>query len=102
MNARGIEVNKKTYVIQERGQVTLPKEFREKYGLKKGDEVVFRETEDGLLIRPREAEVMKLLDELGEALREKGITLEELMESGREIRSDLLKTMYGLEPDNEP
>jgi AbrB family looped-hinge helix DNA binding protein len=93
-------VGKKTYVIQERGQVTLPKEFREKYGLKQGDEVVFREMEDGLLIRPREAEVMRLLDEIGEALRERGITLEELMESGREIRSELLKTRYGLEPDN--
>lgn len=94
-------MSKKTYVIQERGQITLPKEFREKYGLKKGDEVVFRETEEGLLISPREAEMMKLLDELGEALRKKGITLEDLMESGREIRSDLLKSMYGLEPDDE-
>ena len=96
-----MEAGKKTYVIQERGQVTLPKEFRTKYGLKKGDEVVFRETEEGLLISPREAEVMKLLDELGEALREKGITLAELMESGREIRSDLLRTMYDLEPGDE-
>ena len=44
-----MEAGKKTYFIQERGQVTLPKEFREKYGLEKGDEVVVRETEDSLL-----------------------------------------------------
>lgn len=85
---------KKTYVVQERGQVTLPREFRKKYGLKKGDVIVFRETEEGLLISPREAQVMQLLDEIGEALREKGISLDELIESGREIREELYQEKY--------
>jgi AbrB family looped-hinge helix DNA binding protein len=49
MTGSSMEAGKKTYFIQERGQVTLPKEFREKYGLEKGDEVVVRETEDSLL-----------------------------------------------------
>lgn len=89
-----MQVAKKTYVVQERGQVTLPREFRKKYGLKKGDVIVFRETEEGLLISPREAQVMQLLDEIGEALREKGISLDELIESGREIREELYQEKY--------
>lgn len=89
-----MQVAKKTYVVQERGQVTLPREFRKKYGLMKGDVIVFRETEEGLLISPREAQVMQLLDEIGEALREKGISLDELIESGREIREELYQEKY--------
>jgi antitoxin PrlF len=94
-------MTKKTYVIQENGQVTLPIEFRRKYGLKRGDVVVFKETEDGLLISPREALAMKLLDELGEALEERGIDLDELIESGREIRQEIYREKYTRDPDSQ-
>ena len=86
---------KRVYTIQENGQVTLPAEWREKYGLKKGDLVTFRETDDGLLISPREALAMTLLDDIGEALKEKGITLEELLDSGEKIRQELYGEKYG-------
>ena len=89
---------KRTYTIQENGQVTLPMEWLRKYGLKKGDLVSFTETEDGtLVVVPRVALAMKALDEIGEALKAKGITLEELMENGREIRGEILKEKYGID-----
>jgi AbrB family looped-hinge helix DNA binding protein len=88
----------KKYVLQESGSVTLPAEFRKKYGLEPGDEISFIETEDGLLISVREALIDKLLNEIGEDLRTKDITLEELMESGREIRGQLLQDRYGIDP----
>lgn len=96
-----MEVPKKTYLIQERGQVTLPAGLRKKFGLKKGDPIVFRETEEGILISSKETQVMKLLDELGEKLRDEDISLEELMESGRDIRGRLLQSMYDLEPGDD-
>ncbi len=43
--------------VQSRGRVTIPVEIRRKLGLKKGDLVAFVETEDGILIVPREAVV---------------------------------------------
>lgn len=94
-------MSKKTYTIQENGQVTLPIEFRRKYGLEKGDIVVFEETDAGLLISPREALAMKLLDEIGEALQERGISLDDLIESGRDIRGEMLKEKYGLDPGDD-
>jgi antitoxin PrlF len=94
-------VVKQAYTIQENGQVTLPIEFRRKYGLKKGDVVIFKETDDGLLISPREALAMKLLDEIGEALEERGIDLDELIESGREIRAEMLKEQYGIDAEDD-
>jgi AbrB family looped-hinge helix DNA binding protein len=86
---------KTVYTLQENGQVTLPAEWREKNHLKKGDVLSFIETDEGLLIMPKRVLAAKLLDEIGDALREKGITLEELLESGREIRSELARETYG-------
>ncbi len=82
--------------IQEKGQVTLPADVRRTLGLKKGDLVAVTQTADGILITPQEVLAMKALDRIGEALREKGITLDDLIESGREIRGKLIEEEYGI------
>ena len=93
-------VTKNVYIIQENGQVTLPIEFRRRYNLKKGDAVVFKETAEGLLISPKEALVMKLLDEIDEGLKARGITLDELIASGREIRQEIYDEKYAAKSDD--
>ena len=90
---------KNAYIIQENGQVTLPIEFRRRYNLKKGDAIVFEETEEGLLIRPEKAPVMNLLDEIAEGLEARGISLDDLIESGREIRQEIYDEKYAGEAD---
>jgi AbrB family looped-hinge helix DNA binding protein len=86
-------------VIQERGQVTIPAAIRRKLGLKKGDLIAFTETEEGVVITRQEVVALDLLKEIGESLKAKGITLEELLEDGRAIRGDLLKEMYGIDEE---
>jgi len=83
--------------IQEKGQVTLPAAVRKRLGLKKGDLVAVTPTADGILLTPQEVVANTLLDEIGQALAERGLTLEELIESGREIRGELAREKYGLE-----
>lgn len=39
--------------ITEKGQTTIPKELREKYDLEAGDEVVWIDTDDGLVVKKR-------------------------------------------------
>jgi AbrB family looped-hinge helix DNA binding protein len=39
--------------ITEKGQATIPKHLREKYNLEPGDEVVWLESEDGIVVRKR-------------------------------------------------
>jgi antitoxin PrlF len=89
----------KLSVVQEKGQVTIPAEIRKKLGLKKGDLVAFVETEQGVLLSPQEVIASEALDQVGRILREKGLTLEELMESGREIRGKLVEEEYGPEAE---
>jgi len=86
--------------VQEKGQVTIPLEIRQKLGLKKGDLVTFVETEQGIVIKPAEVIVSAALDEIGQALKEEGISLEDLMERGREIRGELIDEVYGLSDKN--
>jgi len=83
--------------VQKKGQVTIPIEIRENLGLKEGDLVAFIPTEDGVLISPQSIVAMRSLEQIGHALKEQGITLEELIESGRDIRGELIKEKYGLE-----
>lgn len=81
--------------VQEKGQVTLPADIRKRLGLKKGDLVAVEETSDGVLITPQYVLALRDLDRMGAILREQGITLEEWMESGREIREELYREKYG-------
>ena len=83
--------------VQEKGQVTIPSEIRRKLKLKKGDLVVFVETESGVMIKLAEILVSSALDEIGRTLEAKGIDLEELLERGRERRGELIEKEYGLE-----
>ncbi len=83
-----------TDVIQADGRITLPAEWREKYGIKQGDSVSFIETDHGLLVLPREAAAMALLDQLGGNLRAQHLTLDEMIESGREIRQQIYDEKY--------
>jgi AbrB family looped-hinge helix DNA binding protein len=88
------------YTIQEDGQVTLPEELRREYGLRRGDAVIFERTDKGWLIRPDEGDPMRLLDELGAILTARGITLDELIASGREMRDEIVRERYGVRDED--
>lgn len=83
-------------VMQSKGQVTIPAQIRNKLGLKKGSLVAFVETKNGVILSPQETIAMEAMDKIGKALRDKGITLEEIMRNGREIRGKLIKKDYNL------
>jgi len=70
-------------------------------GVKKGDLVAFIETKDGVLISRREVVAMEALDRIGMALKERGINLDELIESGREIRGQIVEEKPGARTERE-
>jgi AbrB family looped-hinge helix DNA binding protein len=88
--------DRKLVRIQEKGQVTIPTEIRKKLGLKRRDLVAVVETPEGVFITPQQVVATKALDSIGDILKEQGFSLEKLIASGREIRTDLLEETYGI------
>jgi bifunctional DNA-binding transcriptional regulator/antitoxin component of YhaV-PrlF toxin-antitoxin module len=83
--------------VADNGSIELPEWFRQKYDIQPGDEMGILETEAGLLIAPRVDLINQLLDQIGAGLQAKGITLDDLMDSGRAIRCELLMEDYGID-----
>ena len=89
--------DKKLVRLKQKGQLTLPSQMRSELGLREGDLVEVTKTPDGsLLITPQEVIAMQALNKIRENLTARGITFNELMKSGREIRGKLVKEKYGL------
>ncbi|QGX94537.1 AbrB/MazE/SpoVT family DNA-binding domain-containing protein [Haloplanus rallus] len=73
--------------VTEKGQATIPKELREKYDLEPGDEVVWMDTEEGIVVKKRtrtSGRGMLLPDDTSEEERE--AVAEELEQRVRERR----------------
>ncbi len=84
-----------TTKTQDRGVVTIPESVRVRLGIKKGTTVLFIENEQGNIeIRTLEAETIDLLDEIGAALREKGVTMDQWLATGRKNRKKLFADAY--------
>jgi len=73
--------------VTEKGQATIPKELREKYDLEPGDEVVWMDTEEGIVVKKRtrtSGRGMLLPDDTSDEERE--AVAEELEQRVRERR----------------
>jgi AbrB family looped-hinge helix DNA binding protein len=88
--------DRKLVRIQEKGQVTIPTEIRNKLGLKRGDLVAVVETPEGLFIIPQQVLATKASDTIGDILKEQGLSLAEVMASGCQIRTDILQETYSI------
>ena len=72
--------------ISQRGQITIPKRLRERFGLHENVEVVISPTEDGVLIRKRaggERPVDRVYGFLGEDALGNGVSVDEYIEEIR-------------------
>jgi len=70
--------------VTKKGQATIPKDLREKYGLEPGDEVVWIDTDDGIVVKKRTrtgGRGMLVPDDVSEEKREEVAT-----ELGQRVR----------------
>ena len=81
--------------IQKRGNITIPREFREKIGLHPGTamSVTIRKNGD-LVLRPvadlRVNEAMAALDALGKIFKDEGLTVDQFIAKARKERRRLI------------
>lgn len=88
--------------ISENGELRLPDDIQRRLGVKAGDVVTLVETAEGFLVTSTEANVLRSLDRMGDAIRDKNVSLEEMIESGRHERAAIIREQYGLDPDAGP
>jgi AbrB family looped-hinge helix DNA binding protein len=81
--------------VDAKGNLTLPVELREALGLQAGDTLRVLQTEDHLLLIPRRLLLPEFADYLGKLLAEKGLTVDDLLASGEEIRDEIFRERYG-------
>jgi AbrB family looped-hinge helix DNA binding protein len=89
-----------------KGQMTLPKEYRDKLGVGPGDYVALLEVDEGILIKkatiftetPTEKVLRETVLAFGEAAKKRGLTEEQLEQEIKndleEIRSEMYKEQY--------
>ena len=77
-----------------KGQVTIPLNIRKKFGLKKGDELLFIETEEGIILKTAN-EIKKMFFLSQKIAKDIGVTKEELLAVAEEEREYLWKEDHG-------
>ena len=82
--------------LRDRRQITLPRKVCEALKIEPGDhlELQISESGDALIIRPSRMVALDALRALQQALAESGITEEELLESGRQVREELVREKW--------
>jgi AbrB family looped-hinge helix DNA binding protein len=81
--------------IGEKGQLTVPKNFRDELHLKAGAPVAILRIGNGLILIPEEERFERLCEQISDALLSAGITVESAVESLPQIRRQLYEEHYG-------
>jgi len=88
-----------TAKIGEKGQITVPKQFRDDLGLETGAPFALLRMGDGLLLIPEQHRMERLCEEIAGAFLGAGATAESLLETLPEVRNQLYEERYGPAPE---
>jgi AbrB family looped-hinge helix DNA binding protein len=81
-------------MLRDRRQVTIPRAVCEELGIRPGDRLELRVEDGVLIIRPGRVAALEAIRAIQQALEEAGVTEEELLESGRQVREELVRERW--------
>ncbi len=81
--------------IGEKGQLTVPKEFRDELHLKPGAPVAILRIGNGLILIPEQQRFEKLCADIGGAFTAAGVSEESLLAALPQIRQEIYEEYYG-------
>lgn len=86
----------KTYDIRlrQRGQITVPREVRDRLSIKEGDTLTLVQVGSTLLLTPKRPVVPLLADRIVELMEEKGVTLADLLIGLEEERAAIYEERW--------
>lgn len=84
-----------TIQIRGKGVITLPKELRRRYGLNEGDVLTLVDLGDGaFVISPRVLQINRLGDQVGHALADADVTVDDLLQALDDERERYYRENY--------
>jgi len=87
-----------TTKIGEKGQLTVPKQFREDLGLGNGAPFAVLRLGDGLILLPEQQRFDQLCEHVSSRLTGAGLTPEDLLATLHEVRNRVYARRYGVRP----
>jgi len=87
-----------TTKIGEKGQLTVPKQFREDLGLGNGAPFAVLRLGDGLILLPEQQRFEQLCEHVSARLTDAGLTPDHLLATLPEARSRVYARIYGSKP----
>ncbi|HXW93966.1 MAG TPA: AbrB/MazE/SpoVT family DNA-binding domain-containing protein [Terriglobales bacterium] len=87
-----------TTKIGEKGQLTVPKQFRQDLGLGTGAPFAVLRLGDGLILLPEQQRFEELCQQVSSSLTAAGLTSEDLVATLPEARNRVYKRQYGKKP----
>jgi len=86
--------------IRDRRQITLPASILQKLSLSIGDKLVFQIKNKMLVAKPIKSQALDTLKAIQKSFSKTGISELELQESGKDLRKQLVKEIYGEEEED--
>lgn len=84
-----------TVQVSRRGNITLPSNIRQKYGIQPGDTLSLIDLDGVFVLSPLESLVPELAREIEKVRLEAGVDTSELLQALREERSRYVRERYG-------
>ena len=78
-----------------KGQITVPKQFREDLGLASGARLAILRIGDGLILLPEQHRLDRLCNAISSALTDSGATVDDLLDSLPRMRELVFAKRYG-------
>jgi AbrB family looped-hinge helix DNA binding protein len=91
-----------TTKIGEKGQLTVPKQFRDDLGLGIGAPFAVLRLGDGLILLPEQRRFEQLCQRLSSILTAAGLTSEDILATVPEARNRVYARRYGKKPTDTP
>ena len=87
-----------TTKIGEKGQLTVPKQFREDLGLGSGAPFAVLRLGDGLILLPEQQRFERLCEKVSASLASAGLTPDDLLTTLPQARNRVYERFYGKKP----
>jgi bifunctional DNA-binding transcriptional regulator/antitoxin component of YhaV-PrlF toxin-antitoxin module len=81
--------------LSEKGQLTVPAEYRRDLSLVRDSTLVVVRVGDALVLIPHDDALAAVTSRLEDAMRGSGLTVADLLETADEVRADLFRREFG-------